>query len=299
MPASPRPPTMKLKLLLRQPRRNLARKARPLRRLPGRSQRRSEVDDVDSSSDDNESLDPYPCITDWNPDLPPTHIDITSQRVCFQCVSDTPDAYASVDSGANVSLSPTKAHVLQYTGGDTNVTGMSGPAQRCPNVRLGIPTVSRDGEPLLLEVPGPSLLHEGANGILLAHGSMQRAGFEIKMRTGTRHNATDGGYIRIPDGRVVDLIYDNNLYYLPVHTPVTKRANRARYLTPAPALQPSPNPFALLSAEPSDSPTASRRTLRTALLPASTGARSATFAGAEASSAIRPGHAHANAVGGR
>jgi len=149
-------------------------------------------------------------------------------------------------------MPPDADHVLEYTGGETDVTGMSGGADRCKNVRLGIPTVTKDGEPLLFEVPGPSLLHEGANGILLAHGPMQRAGFTIALRTGTRHNAKDGGYIRIPDGRVVNLIYENNLYYLPIHTPVSKRANRLRHLEPAPALQPSPNPFEGLLDEPLD-----------------------------------------------
>jgi len=41
----------------------------------------------------------------------------------------------------------------------------------CPNVRLGVPTVTKDGEPLLLEVPGPSVLfkHQLMCDTLLLH----------------------------------------------------------------------------------------------------------------------------------
>jgi len=185
-------------------------------------------------------------VRDWNPDLPPSHITITSQPVCFSTRSEgLQRKRGCIDSGANVNMSPFPEHVLSYTGDETEVTGMSGEPQSCPNVNLGIPTVTKDGEPLLLELPGPSLLHTGANGILLAHSLLQKAGFDVTLRAGTRHNPHDGGFIRIPDGRVIMLRFDNDLYYLPVHTPV-QRANRAQRQQLAPALLPSPNPFHLL-----------------------------------------------------
>mmetsp|Transcript_60354 Transcript_60354/g.124045 ORF Transcript_60354/g.124045 Transcript_60354/m.124045 type:complete len:189 (+) Transcript_60354:660-1226(+) len=145
-------------------------------------------------------------------------------------------------------MSPFPEHVLSYTGDETEVTGMSGTAQSCPNVNLWIPTVTKDGEPLLLELPGPSLLHTDANGILIAHSLMQKAGFDVKLRSGTRHNPHDCGFIRIPDGRVIMLRFENDLYYLPVHTPV-KRANGAQLTLTAPAPTPSPNQYHLLDDE--------------------------------------------------
>jgi len=205
-------------------------------------------------SDDNESDGECLRVYDWNPDLPPPNLNITSQPVCVTLVS-TKDSTSRarrrscVDSGANVSMSPFTDHVLSYTGEETEVTGMSGPPESCPNVKLGIPTVTKDGEPLLLEVQGPSLLNKGANGVLLAHGPLQRAGFTVALRAGTRHNPHDGGYIRIPDGRVVMLRFENDLYYLPVHTPV-KSASYSRGTRPTPALTPSPNPFAPLTEDP-------------------------------------------------
>jgi len=194
--------------------------------------------------DDNET--DYECVRvhDWNPDLPPPNITLTSQPVCFSTASAR-KRRGCVDSGANVNMSPFTEHVLSYTGDETEVTGMSGSSQSCPNVTLGIPTVTADGEPLLLELPGPSLLHTGANGILLAHSLLQKAGFTVKLRSGTRHNSHDGGFIRIPDGRVVRLRFENDLYYLPVHTPA-RRANHSRSHHPTPAPLPSPNPYHLL-----------------------------------------------------
>jgi len=209
-------------------------------------------------SDDNESEEEYVCVRDWNPDLPPPDVTITSQPVHVSFASELserigPKARACVDSGANVSMSPFDEHVIEYTGGETAVTGMAGPALRCPNVKLGIPTVSADGEPLLLEVPGPSLLNKDANGILLAHGSMQKARFDIKLRAGTRHNPKDGGFIRIPDGRVIKLRFHNDLYYLLVHTPANRVSHVSRQ--PAPALPLSPNPYALLADDEEFPPT--------------------------------------------
>jgi len=213
--------------------------------------RKPEVTDEDSESG-NESDEFYTRVFDWNPDLPPPNIDIASQRVCFQCASGPPDANASIDSGANVTIVPDEKYVLSYETGTTNVMGMSGPAQACPNVKVGIPTVTRDGEPLLITIPGPSLLHTGANGLLLAHGPMQRAGFDIKMRPGNRHNPYDGGYIRIPDGRVISLRFENDLYYLPVHTPVTKPVAHPKRRVSMCALQPSPNPYQQLQDDSTD-----------------------------------------------
>mmetsp|Transcript_61400 Transcript_61400/g.126780 ORF Transcript_61400/g.126780 Transcript_61400/m.126780 type:complete len:204 (-) Transcript_61400:1493-2104(-) len=156
----------------------------------------TEVDYVDSvSDDDNESDEECVCVHDWNPDLPPSNINITSQPVYVSFTLTQQrlglNARACVDSGANISMSPSTEHVIAYTRGETEVTGMSGPPQRCPNIKLGIPTVSADGEPLLLEVPGPSLLNKDANCILLSHGSLQKARFHVKLRSGTRHNPLD------------------------------------------------------------------------------------------------------------
>mmetsp|Transcript_17711 Transcript_17711/g.35540 ORF Transcript_17711/g.35540 Transcript_17711/m.35540 type:complete len:279 (-) Transcript_17711:358-1194(-) len=61
------------------------------------------------------------------------------------------------------------------TGIQTSVKGFRGEATSCPNVTLGIPTVTSTGEPVRIDIPGPSILDEGAHGLLFAHGPMQRA----------------------------------------------------------------------------------------------------------------------------
>lgn len=226
------------------------------------------VEDFDSDS--NEESDFYPTACDWNPDLLPTDVTITSQRVCLSAhlgddgnglakplpppsPSTSPTSRACVDTGAQLSMSPNPTHVLEYLDGTTRVQGIQVEARTCPNVRLGIPTVTKDGEPILLEVPTPSILHEDAHGLLLAHGPMKRAGFDVKFREGTKHNPRDGGYIRLPDGRVVLLDFDEDLYYLPVHTPVgAKHAAPACQARSAAALRPSSNPFQLLQGDSSD-----------------------------------------------
>ena len=213
-----------------------------------------EVENFDSDS--NEEDFEYPSVSDWNPDRPPANVTITSQRACFALhhAASLTDK-ACVDSGANVNVAPSPKFVTAYTGGHTSVKGYQGAASRCPNVQIGIPTVTKDGEPVLLDMPGPSILNEDANGLLLAHSSMQRAGFKIKLRPGTQHNASDGGYIRLPDGRVVLLTFEDDLYYLPVHTPVGQHcvsANPAITVRACARQQLSPNPFHLLQDDDSD-----------------------------------------------
>mmetsp|Transcript_51291 Transcript_51291/g.104329 ORF Transcript_51291/g.104329 Transcript_51291/m.104329 type:complete len:218 (+) Transcript_51291:515-1168(+) len=210
-----------------------------------------DVEDVDSSSG-NESDEHCPTVCDWNPDLPPLNLTITLQRVCFNATSVASDTSGCVDSGVQVNITPNEAHVIEFTGDTTNVKGIYGPARNCPNVKLGIPTVSKDGEPLILTVPGPSILDESAHGLLLSHGAMQRAGFTVALRAGTQHNPNDRGYIRIPDGRVVLLTFENDLYYLPVHTPVIGKVNYVSQQLPAPAIPASANLYHLLEDDESD-----------------------------------------------
>jgi len=78
---------------------------------------------------------------------------------------------------------------------------------------------------------------------LFAHGPMQRAGFTINMQPGTASNPSDGGTICLPDGRTILLDYEDDLYYLPVYTPVGRAPAPARCAAAARPLPPSPNPF--------------------------------------------------------
>eukprot|EP00961_Rhodomonas_salina_P102137 1373598-Rhodomonas_salina.1 len=83
---------------------------------------------------------------------------------------------------------------------------------------MGIPTVTTDWYPMLLEVPGPAILHEDANAILLAVGPMKRSGIKVDWREGTARNPTDGGTIELPDGLKVAMTFKNDLWRLPVYT---------------------------------------------------------------------------------
>jgi len=67
--------------------------------------------------------------------------------------------FEDVDSASDENESDEHYPIVSvWNPGFTNVKGFAGDAQRCPNVQLWIPTVSLDREPLLLKVPGPSIL---------------------------------------------------------------------------------------------------------------------------------------------
>ena len=82
-------------------------------------------------------------------------------------------------------------YVIKLEEGEVYLKGCQGLSQRVRRARLGIPTVTSTGEPILFEVPGPGVLREGAHGLLVAHGLMQRAGYKIDMQPGTSTNPSD------------------------------------------------------------------------------------------------------------
>mmetsp|Transcript_30788 Transcript_30788/g.63720 ORF Transcript_30788/g.63720 Transcript_30788/m.63720 type:complete len:125 (+) Transcript_30788:353-727(+) len=115
-----------------------------------------------------------------------------------------------------INLSGEEHHVTEMLHDEAMVTGAHGEARPAAKVRLAFRTVSSTGTPLLLEVPGRSYYMEGVNDTILALAPLKKAGHKVRMRTGTAENATDGGYIRLTSGERINLIFDNDLWRLPL-----------------------------------------------------------------------------------
>ena len=81
---------------------------------------------------------------------------------------------------------------------------------------MGLPTVTTDGEQILLEVPGPSILKEDANAVLIAPGPMKRSGIKVVWKEGSSSNPRDGGYIQLRDGRRIAMDFHQDLWHLPI-----------------------------------------------------------------------------------
>jgi len=68
-----------------------------------------------------------------------------------------------LDTGSQVNITPLKEHVLEYEEGSVDVTGVHGGSRRARKIKMGFNTVTSDGTPLQLCIPGPSILdpHDG------------------------------------------------------------------------------------------------------------------------------------------
>ena len=148
-------------------------------------------------SDSNESNSDYSCVTHvWNANSP-APLPILHCAVAFH----HPSERCCMDSGAQVTITPHRDHVLAYEGGDVNVSGIHGDPVRCPKIKMGLQTVTTAGTPLLIEVPGPAILHEGAHSIIVALCPFKRAGYRFNEREGTARDPHDGGYLVTPNLR--------------------------------------------------------------------------------------------------
>jgi hypothetical protein len=155
-------------------------------------------------------------------------------------------ASACVDSGSMVTLSGDKEHVIELLEGEVQVTGAHGGSAPATPAVLGLRTVSSTGTPLLLEVPGRAYYMEGVNDTILALAPIKKAGHRVKLKTGTEFNPEDGGYIKLTSGERIDLVFENDLWRLPLfaapkHTCARATAPRHRRDTV------TQNPYAMLA----------------------------------------------------
>eukprot|EP00961_Rhodomonas_salina_P058785 789501-Rhodomonas_salina.2 len=87
---------------------------------------------------------------------------------------------------------------------------------------MGIPTVTTACEPILFRVPGPAILKEGANAILLAVGTIKCSEIQVAWKEGTARYPQDGGFIQLCDCRKIVMTFKNDLWHLPVFAPATQ-----------------------------------------------------------------------------
>eukprot|EP00961_Rhodomonas_salina_P259149 3501394-Rhodomonas_salina.1 len=126
-----------------------------------------------------------------------------------------------MDTGANTSVANREQLVTRFLpGAPAQVSGFDGGSVPCQCIEMGIPMVTTTGEPILFRVPGPSILLEGVNAILLAVGPMKRSGIRVVWREGSARDSKDGRFIQLQDGRSIAMTFENDLWHLPVFADV-------------------------------------------------------------------------------
>eukprot|EP00961_Rhodomonas_salina_P165889 2235359-Rhodomonas_salina.1 len=108
---------------------------------------------------------------------------------------------------------------------------------------MALPTLLTSGEHVVIEIPGTSVLQPDAKALIVPHAQLERHGYKFNLKQGNTLDPTFGGHLCIPDGWKVQLRFENDLYYLPVHAPRSK--TKSPFVVRPQAL--SSNCFELLS----------------------------------------------------
>ena len=111
---------------------------------------------------------------------------------------------------------------------------------------MGLSTISTNDTPVNVSVPGPSILLENANSVIIVYGPFKRAGYKINWKEGTTTNPEDGGTMTTPTGDVIPLTFKNDLWHLPIYSVPTKTV-RPRTLAARTTLTCSANSFDALT----------------------------------------------------
>ena len=182
-------------------------------------------------TDSNEEDSEYLRVSVFDPSAPvPAHVRISVNNTFL---TKKKRASGCIDSGSMVGLTGHHEHVLEMLGTEAMVTGAHCAAQPAQAARLGMLTVTSDGTPLLFEVPGRSYYMEGVNDTILALAPIKKAGHKVKLLTGTAKNAQDGGYIQLTSGERINLVFENDLWRMPLFINLKKTCSQ-RATTPTP-----------------------------------------------------------------
>lgn len=84
---------------------------------------------------------------------------------------------------------------------------------------MALPTVLTTGDHVVLEVPGPSVLQKDTNAVILLHAPMKKQGHKFELEEGSTSDLNFGCFLRFPDRRRVQLWFEEDRSYLPVHAP--------------------------------------------------------------------------------
>ena len=112
---------------------------------------------------------------------------------------------------------------------------------------MGLPTVSKDGTPLLLHMPSPSIYLRETNALVLSYGPFKRAGYKVDWKEGTVDDPHDGGKLHTPDGQRIPLRFEKDLWHLPVFATPGRAARKQVPVTTS-------NHFGLLTDNVSEPP---------------------------------------------
>eukprot|EP00961_Rhodomonas_salina_P037035 497960-Rhodomonas_salina.1 len=173
----------------------------------------SSDDDSDSADSFSSKADSKRCfrVTAYDPDNPPPDV-LILHAAHFDL--NTAERGFCLDSASQTVLTNSKA-AAKLLGTFKRVRGAHGASKSAEDAAIAIATVTTDGQPVLLTGFPSGLYMEDAHGNLLPLAPLVRAGIQPCFKVGTDTSPRDGGYLRLPDGRRIQLLFEKEMWYLP------------------------------------------------------------------------------------
>ena len=155
---------------------------------------------------------------------------------CSACVSlhgsrfePPPNAYVALQAALDQEFVPnTPGAVLDSAGmlnilqGDlgsgtrVKLTGITGDSSDAEIADAIFPVVTTDGKRYLIRIQGKNIIAKKATNCIMSLAVLMKAGYDVKFRVGSKGNAQDGGILFTPDGKQIALVFNDNMWRLPM-----------------------------------------------------------------------------------
>ena len=173
---------------------------------------------VAAAADDSEYLSPRVSLHGARFELPSTSY-IALQAVLDQAfVPNTPGAV--LDSAGML-------NILQGalgSGTRVKLTGITGDSSEAEIADAVFPVMTNDGKRYLIRIQGQNIIATKATNSILSLAVLMKAGYDVKFKVGTALDAQDGGILYTPDGKEIALVFNDNMWRLPMWSkPVRQR----------------------------------------------------------------------------
>jgi hypothetical protein len=102
------------------------------------------------------------------------------------------------------------------SGTRVKLTGITGDSSEAEIADAIFPVVTTDGKRYLIRIQGKNIIAKKATNCIMSLAVLMKAGYDVKFRVGSKDNAQDGGILFTPDGKQIALVFNDNMWRLPM-----------------------------------------------------------------------------------
>lgn len=170
-----------------------------------------------SFNDPNEDSDHYSLLNqEWDPDSQPQTDTLISHSTCLS-VKTLKKRGACVDSGSQIDVTNKQKYAMLMTGKMVQLGGILATSAQAEEA--GFPTVTDTGHSIIFKTGGCVLFLNSALDCIISLALMIKSGCKVDLKCCRRGDPYYGGEITLPDDHTITMIFEDNLWRLPMWTP--------------------------------------------------------------------------------